>query len=65
MGFATLINCVKSEGNIKEIHFERNKITKKSVEIIKAANEDFKNKGIKFFVNKFEGEKELDSLKFI
>ena len=65
MGFSTLINCVKISGNIKEIHFEKNKITKTSVDMIKGFNEDFKNKGVKFFINKFEGENDLDSLKFI
>ena len=33
--------------------------------MIKGFNEDFKNKGVKFFINKFEGENDLDSLKFI
>ena len=65
MGFSTLINCVKIVGNIKEIHFERNNITKVSVELIKGLNEEFKNKNIKFFVNKLDGEKDIDSLKFI
>ena len=65
MGFSTLINCVKATGNIKEIHFEKNKITKASIAMIKRFNEDFKNKGIKFYVNKMEGENELDSLVFI
>ena len=65
MGFSTLINCVKISGNIKEIHFEKNKITKTSVDLIKGFNEDFKNKGVKFFINKFKGENDLDSLKFI
>ena len=65
MGFSTLINCVKIVGNIKEIHFARNNITKVSVELIKGLNEEFKNKNIKFFVNKLDGEKDIDSLKFI
>ena len=65
MGFSTLINCVKIAGNIKEIHFEKNKITKSSVDMIKGYNEDFKNKGLKFFINKIEGENDIDSLKFI
>ena len=65
MGFSTLINCVKNAKNIKEIHFEKNKITKTSVDMIKGFNEDFKNKGVKFFINKIEGENDLDSLKFI
>ena len=65
MGFSTLVNCVKISGNIKEIYFEKNKITKASIDMIKGFNEDFKNKGIKFFINKIEGENDLDSLKFI
>ena len=65
MGFSTLINCVKISENMKEIHFERNKISKESIDVIKGFSEDFKNKGIKFYVNKVEGENELDSLIFI
>ena len=65
MGFTTLINCIKSTGNIKQVHFEKNKISKKSVDIIKGFNEDFKNKGIKFFIDKIEGEKDIDSLQFV
>ena len=33
--------------------------------MIKGFNEYFKNKGIKFYVDKIEGENELDSLAFI
>ena len=65
MGFNTLINCVKSTTSIKEIHFENNKITKVSYDMIKGLNEEFKNKGVKFFANKIEGQNELDSLKFV
>ena len=65
MGFSTLINWVKIVGNIKEIHFERNQITKMSIDIIKGLNEEFKNNNIKFYVNKLDGEKDIDSLKFI
>ena len=65
MGFNTLINCVKSTTSIKEIHFENNKITKVSFDMIKGLNEDFKNKGVKFFASKIEGQNELYSLKFV
>ena len=65
MGFNTLINCVKSTTSIKEIHFENNKITKVSADMIKGLNEEFKNKGVKFFTSKIEGVTELDSLKFV
>ena len=65
MGFNTLINCVKNTNSIKEVHFENNKITKVSVDMIKGLNEEFKNKGVKFFANKIEGQNELDSLKFV
>ena len=65
MGFSTLINCVKAVGNIKEVHFEKNKITKVSIDMIKGLNEEFKNKGVKFFVSKVEGESDIDSLKYI
>lgn len=65
MGFNTLINCVKSTTSIKEIHFENNKITKVSGDMIKGLNEEFKNKGVKFFTSKIEGVTELDSLKFV
>ena len=65
MGFSTIVNCIKTAGNMKEIHFEKNIITKSSIDLIKGYNEDFKNKGVKFFVNKIEGEKENEILKFI
>ena len=65
MGFTTLINCIKSSSSIKEIHFGKNKITKASVDIIKGLNEELKKKEVKFFVDKLEGENDIDSLKFI
>ena len=64
MGFSTLINTVKGGGNIKEIHFGKNKITKSSIDLIKGYNEDFKDK-VKFFIDKIEGESDTDILKFI
>ena len=40
MGFSTLINTVKGGGNIKEIHFRKNKISKKFIlEKIKLQNQ--------------------------
>ena len=65
MGFSTLVNSIKVSGNIKEIHFEKNTITKTSIDLIKGYNEDFKNKGIKFYVDKIEGENDNEILKFI
>ena len=65
MGFLTLINSVKTAGNVKEIHFENNKVTKSSIDMIKGYKDDFKNKGIKFFVSKMEGENDIECLKFI
>ena len=65
MGFSTLINCVKALGNKKELHFEKNKISKSSIDLIKGFNEDFKNKGVKFFVDKIEGENDSEILKFV
>ena len=62
MGFSNLLNCIKLCQSIKVIHFERNKITKNSIDIIKNTNEELKNKQIKFFLNKIEGEKNLENL---
>ena len=61
MGFSNLLNCIKLCQSIKVIHFERNKITKNSIDIIKNTNEELKNKQIKFFLNKIEGEKNLEN----
>ena len=62
IGFSNLLNCIKSCESIKIIHFERNKITKSSIEVIKNTNEELKNKQIKFFLNKIEGEKNMENL---
>ena len=65
MGFKTLINCVKNSENLKTIHFEKNKINKEGIDIIKNFNEEFKNKGIKFFLDKIEGEKNIENIETI
>ena len=61
MGFTTLLNCVKICGNIKNVHFEKNKISKGSIDMIKILDEEFKTKGIKFFLDKIEGEKNIEN----
>ena len=65
MGFKTLINCVKNSENLKTIHFEKNKINKEGIDMIKNFNEEFKNKGIKFFLDKIEGEKNIENIETI
>ena len=68
MGFNNLVNSAKNCESLKVIHFEKNKITKISHDVIKNSNEELKNKKIKFFLNKIEGEKNsenLDAFEFI
>ena len=62
LGFSNLLNCIKSCESIKVVHFERNKLTKNSIDVIKNSNEELKNKQIKIFLNKIEGEKNLENL---
>ena len=62
LGFSNLLNCIKSCESIKVVHFERNKLTKNSIDVIKNSNEELKNKQIKLFLNKIEGEKNLENL---
>ena len=61
MGFSNLINCIKVCESLKVVHFLRNKVTKTSIDIIKNSNEELKNKHIKFFLNKIEGEKNAEN----
>ena len=62
LGFSNLLNCIKCCESIKVVHFERNKLTKNSIDVIKNSNEELKNKQIKLFLNKIEGEKNLENL---
>ena len=65
MGLTTLVNCVKSSENIKIIHFEKNKISKMSIEMITKFSEELKNKGIKFFLDKIDGDKNMENIEVI
>ena len=62
LGFSNLLNCIKCCESIKVVHFERNKLTKNSIDVIKNSNEELKNKQIKIFLNKIEGEKNMENL---
>ena len=57
MGFITVINCLKNTETLKKIYFEKNKITKKSIDMIKKSDEEFNQKGIKFYLNKIDDKK--------
>ena len=57
MGFITVINCLKNTETLKKIYFEKNKITKKSIDMIKKSDEEFNQKGIKFYLNKIDDNK--------
>ena len=61
IGFSNLINCVKVCESLKVVHFVKNNITKMSIDIIKNSDEELKNKHIKFFLDKIEGEKNMEN----
>ena len=69
MGFTSLVKLVKTCDKIRIIHFERNKLGKNSIELVKKSDEEFKNKNTKFFVDKIDGDKykndNIESIVFI
>ena len=68
MGFSTLVNCVKNCENVKKIFFGKNKISKTSIDMIKTIGTELKNKGIVFYLDKIEGDKNeenIDGIEFI
>ena len=67
MGFTTLINVVKNCEKLKKIFFGKNKLTKISIDMIKKFGEELKSKGIIFYLDKIEGDKNgenIDGVKF-
>jgi len=69
MGFSSLVNIVKSCDKIRVIHFERNKLNKSSIDLVKKSDEEFKGKNTKFFLDKFDGDKykndNIESIVFV
>ena len=69
MGFSSLVNIVKSCDKIRIIHFERNKLNKSSIDLVKKSDEEFKGKNTKFFLDKFDGDKykndNIESIVFV
>ena len=67
MGFNSIVNTVhiNEKCNIKVIHYEKNKISLVSYEMLKKLNEIFKAKNITFYLDKLEGEYNIDCVKFI
>ena len=64
MGFIPIISSVKESASFKNMKFEKNKITKESVNAIKKDEEEFKKKGIVFNLDNISGASESESVKF-
>ena len=66
MGFNSIVNTIHLNDNnkIKVIHFEKNIISNVSYEILKKLNEIFKAKDVVFYLDKIEGECNIDFVKF-
>ena len=62
MGFTTLINVVKNCEKLKKIFFGKNKLTKISIDMIKKFGEELKSKGIIFYLDKIEGDKNGENI---
>ena len=69
MGFSSLVNILKSCNKIRIVHFERNKLNKNSIDLVKKSDEEFKNKNTKFFLDKLDGDKykndNIESIVFV
>ena len=66
MGFNSIVNTIHLNDNnkIKVIHFEKNIISNVTYEILKKLNEIFKAKDVVFYLDKIEGECNIDFVKF-
>ena len=66
MGFNSIVNTIHLNDNnkIKVIHFEKNIISNVTYEILKKLNEIFKAKDVVFYLDKIEGECNIDCVKF-
>jgi hypothetical protein len=67
MGFSSIVNTIhlNDKNSIKTIHYEKNKISLVTYEMLKKLNEIFKAKEVTFYLDKIEGEYKVDCVKFI
>jgi hypothetical protein len=67
MGFSSIVNTIhlNDKNSIKIIHYEKNKISLVTYEMLKKLNEIFKAKEVTFYLDKIEGEYKVDCVKFI
>ena len=67
MGFNSIVNTIhlNDKNSIKIIHYEKNKISLVTYEMLKKLNEIFKAKEVTFYLDKIEGEYKVDCVKFI
>ena len=67
MGFNSIVNTIhlNDKNSIKCVHYEKNEISLASYEMLKKLNEIFKAKEVTFYLDKIEGEFNIDCVKFI
>ena len=66
MGFNSIVNTIHRNDNnkIKVIHYEKNEISLATYEMLKKLNQIFKAKKVVFYLDKIEGQKNIDCVKF-
>ena len=66
MGFNSIFNTIRSndKNKIKIIHFEKNQISQVTYDILKKFNQILKDKDVIFYLDKIEGQLDLDCVKF-
>ena len=66
MGFNSIVNTIhlNDKNSIKCVHYEKNEISLASYEMLKKLNEIFKAKEVTFYLDKIEGEFNIDCVKF-
>ena len=66
MGFNSIVNTIHRNDNnkIKEIHYEKNEISLATYEMLKKLNQIFKAKKVVFYLDKIEGQANIDCVKF-
>ncbi len=67
MGFNSIVNTIhlNEKSSIKSVHYEKNEISLASYEMLKKLNEIFRAKEVTFYLDKIEGEYNIDCVKFI
>ena len=67
MGFNSIVNTIhlSDKSSINVIHYEKNQISHVSYEMLKKLNEIFKSKNVVFYLDKLDGEFNIDCVKFI